>query len=144
MDWYDAREREQGWRDALTAAGLPIGPSITGDWTSDYGYEFGKTFEVGDITAVFASNDQMALGLVHGLTERGLHVPDDISVVGFDDLPDSRHFSPPLTTVRQDFAALGSLTLQLIIAAIQGEEGAQHDMIAPTLIVRSSTVPPRV
>jgi DNA-binding LacI/PurR family transcriptional regulator len=144
MDWYDAREREQGWRDALTAAGLPIGPSITGDWTSDYGYEFGKTFEVGDITAVFASNDQMALGLVHGLTERGLHVPDDISVVGFDDLPDSRHFIPPLTTVRQDFAALGSLTLQLIIAAIQGEEGAQHDMIAPTLIVRSSTVPPRV
>jgi DNA-binding LacI/PurR family transcriptional regulator len=143
LDWYDAREREQGWRDALADAGLPPGPAINGDWTSDYGYEFGRTFDFGDITAVFASNDQMALGVVHGLTERGLRVPQDISVVGFDDLPDSRHFIPPLTTVRQDFAALGALTLQLIIAAIEGEEGAQHDMIAPILIVRSSTAAPR-
>lgn len=142
LDWYDAREREQGWRDALADAGLQPGPAINGDWTSDYGYEFGRSFDFGDVTAVFASNDQMALGLVHGLTERGLRVPDDISVVGFDDLPDARHFIPPLTTVRQDFAALGSLTLQLIIAALEGEETAQHDMIPPTLIVRSSSVAP--
>lgn len=144
LDWYDAREREQGWREALTAAGLPIAPVINGDWTSDYGYEFGRTFDFGTITAVFASNDQMALGLTHGLAERGLRVPDAISVVGFDDLPDCRHFLPPLTTVRQDFAALGSLALQLIIAAIEGEEGAQHDVIAPTLVARASTAAPRV
>lgn len=143
LDWYDAREREQGWREALTSAGLPSAPAITGDWTSDYGYEFGRSFDFGDVTAVFASNDQMALGLTHGLAERGLRVPDDISVVGFDDLPDSRHFLPPLTTVRQDFAALGSLALQLIIAAIEGEEGAQHDVIAPILIPRASTSAPR-
>jgi len=143
LDWYDAREREQGWLDALAAAGLPAVPAINGDWTSDYGYEFGRTFEFGDITAVFASNDQMALGLVHGLSERGIRVPEDISVVGFDDLPDSRHFLPPLTTVRQDFAALGSLALQLVIDAIEGEDRAQHDMIAPTLVVRSSTAAPR-
>jgi len=143
LDWYDARAREQGWRDALADAGLPIAPPVVGDWTSDYGYTFGKTYDFSDATAVFAANDQMALGLVHGLSERGLRVPDDLSVVGFDDLPDARHFLPPLTTVRQDFAALGALALQLIIAAIQGEEGAEHDIIEPRLIVRSSSAAPR-
>ena len=73
---------------------------------------FGRHYDFERITAVFAANDQMALGLVHGLSERGLRVPDDISVVGFDDLPDARHFLPPLTTVRQDFAALGALALR--------------------------------
>ncbi|WP_127473164.1 LacI family DNA-binding transcriptional regulator [Microbacterium sulfonylureivorans] len=143
LDWYDARAREQGWRDALADAGLTIAPPVVGDWTSDYGYTFGKTYDFADATAVFAANDQMALGLVHGLSERGLRVPDDISVVGFDDLPDARHFLPPLTTVRQDFAALGALALQIIISAIEGDDIAEHDIIEPRLIVRSSTAPPR-
>ena len=143
LDWYDARAREQGWRDALADAGLPIAPPVVGDWTSDYGYTFGKTYDFADATAVFAANDQMALGLVHGLTERGLRVPEDVSVVGFDDLPDARHFLPPLTTVRQDFAALGSLALQIIIAAIEGDDIAEHDIIEPRLIVRGSTAAPR-
>lgn len=139
LDWYDARAREEGWREVIGAAGLPIVPPVIGDWTSDFGYRFGSTYDFGAVTAVFAANDQMALGLIHGLSERGIRVPDDISVVGFDDLPDARHFLPPLTTVRQDFAALGALALQLVIAAIQGEEEAVHDKIAPHLIVRSST-----
>ena len=143
LDWYDARAREQGWRDALADAGLPIAPPVVGDWTSDYGYTFGKTYDFSDATAVFAANDQMALGLVHGLSERGLSVPGDISVVGFDDLPDARHFLPPLTTVRQDFRALGALALQIIIAAIEGEEVAEHDIIEPRLILRRSSAPPR-
>jgi DNA-binding LacI/PurR family transcriptional regulator len=143
LDWYDARAREQGWRDALADAGLTIAPPVVGDWTSDYGYTFGKTYDLGDATAVFAANDQMALGLVHGLAERGLKVPGDISVVGFDDLPDARHFLPPLTTVRQDFAALGALALQIIISAIEGEDLAEHDIISPRLIVRGSTAAPR-
>ncbi|MHC2999619.1 LacI family DNA-binding transcriptional regulator [Microbacterium sp. HJ5] len=143
LDWYDARAREQGWRDALADVGLPIAPPVVGDWTSDYGYTFGKTYDFSDATAVFAANDQMALGLVHGLSERGLRVPDDLSVVGFDDLPDARHFLPPLTTVRQDFAALGSLALQLIIAAIEGDDTPEHDIIEPRLIVRGSTAAPR-
>lgn len=142
LDWFDARAREQGWRDALTSAGLAVVPPVTGDWTSDYGYSFGKTYDFEGVTAVFAANDQMALGLVHALSERGIRVPEDISVVGFDDLPDARHFLPPLTTVRQDFAALGELALQFIIAAIAGEDHAQHDMIEPRLIVRSSTSAP--
>ena len=142
-DWYDARAREQGWRDALTGAGLPAATPVIGDWTSDYGYAFGTTFDFSDTTAVFAANDQMALGLVHGLAERGLRVPDDLSVVGFDDLPDARHFLPPLTTLRQDFAALGTLAMQLIIAAIEGESTEEHQLIEPRLIVRGSTGAPR-
>jgi DNA-binding LacI/PurR family transcriptional regulator len=142
LDWYDARAREQGWRDAIADAGLEIAPPVVGDWTSDYGYTFGKTYDFSGTTAVFAANDQMALGLVHGLAERGLRVPEDVSVVGFDDLPDARHFLPPLTTVRQDFAALGSLALQIIIAAIEGEDIAEHDIIEPRLIVRGSSAPP--
>ncbi|WP_249354103.1 LacI family DNA-binding transcriptional regulator [Microbacterium sp. 2FI] len=142
LDWYDARAREQGWRDAIADAGLEIAPPVVGDWTSDYGYAFGKTYDFSGTTAVFAANDQMALGLVHGLAERGLRVPEDVSVVGFDDLPDARHFLPPLTTVRQDFAALGSLALQIIIAAIEGDDIAEHDIIEPRLIVRGSSAPP--
>ncbi|TDN91735.1 LacI family DNA-binding transcriptional regulator [Microbacterium sp. BK668] len=144
LDWYDARERQEGWRDALTAAGLPVVAPVAGDWTSDYGYRFASTYDFDHVTAVFAANDQMALGLVHGLCQRGFSVPGDVSVVGFDDLPDARHFLPPLTTVRQDFAALGELALKHVIDAIDGEEdGLQHDVIEPRLIVRASTGAPR-
>ena len=91
---------------------------------------------------MFAANDQMALGLIHGFVERGRRVPADVSVIGFDDLPDARHFLPPLTTVRQDFTALGSLALRLLLAAIDGDDTAMHELIAPELIVRSSTSGP--
>jgi len=143
LDWFDALGRVQGWRDALERAGLPAAPPLHGDWTSDCGYEFGRTHDFGAATAVFAANDQMALGLIHGLAERGLRVPDDISVVGFDDLPDARHFLPPLTTVRQDFVALGSLALHLLLSpADQASE--EHDRVEPVLVVRRSTgAPPR-
>lgn len=143
LDWFDARAREQSWREEVTAAGLEVTPPVVGDWTSDFGYEFGRSHDLGDATAVFAANDQMALGLIHGLVERGIKVPEDVSVVGFDDLPDSRHFLPPLTTIRQDFPELGTLALRLIIEAIEGDEGTEHEMIEPTLIVRESTAPPR-
>ena len=142
LDWYDAKAREQAWREELSAAGLSITAPDVGDWTSDFGYEFGRSHDLAGATAIFAANDQMALGVIHGLTERGLRVPEDVSIVGFDDLPDARHFLPPLTTVRQDFAELGTLALRLIIEAIEGDEGTEHEMIEPTLIVRSSTAPP--
>lgn len=142
-DWFDALGRLQGWRETLEDAGLTVSPALIGDWTSDCGYEFGRSHDFADATAVFAANDQMGLGLVHGLAERGLRVPEDISVVGFDDLPDARHFLPPLTTVRQDFAALGSLALQLLLAARDGEEVVAHDRIQPLLVVRESTGAPR-
>lgn len=139
LDWYDARGRWQGWRDALHDADLGEGPMIQGDWTSDSGYEIARSSQLDAATAVFAANDQMALGIVHGLTEKGRRVPADVSVVGVDDLPDARHFLPPLTSVRQDFAALGERALQLIIAAIDGDDTAHHELIAPELVVREST-----
>src|SRR5690606_39061788 len=132
-----------GWHDALIDAGLDLSEPFVGDWTSDFGYRFALEFEPGSATAIFAANDQMALGVIHGLSERGLRVPEDISVVGFDDLPDARHFLPPLTTVRQDFAALGALALSSIIAAIDGDDIEQHEMIAPNLKVRASAAPPK-
>jgi len=139
LDWYDARARWQGWRDELEAARLPEGPMVQGDWTSDRGFEIGRSRQLGAATAVFAANDQMALGVVHGLIERGRRVPEDVSIIGFDDLPDARHFLPPLTTVRQDFTSLGALALRLIIAAIDGDDTGKHALIAPELIVRAST-----
>ncbi|ALJ21342.1 LacI family DNA-binding transcriptional regulator [Microbacterium sp. No. 7] len=139
QDWYDARVRQRGWRDALTAAGLDLSEPVVGDWTSDFGYAFARDVDASAGTAIFAANDQMALGVIHGLSERGLRVPQDISVVGFDDLPDARHFLPPLTTVRQDFAALGALAVRSLVAAIDGADAEQHEMIPPTLKVRAST-----
>ncbi len=139
QDWYDARARQRGWSDALVAAGLPLIEPVVGDWTSDFGYEFALAFDRSSATAVFAANDQMALGVMHGLAERGIPVPGAISVVGFDDLPDARHFLPPLTTVRQDFEALGRLAMRSIIEAIGGVETELHEMIDPKLKARAST-----
>lgn len=139
LDWYDARARSHGWRDELRAAGLREGRLVQGDWTSDTGYEIGLSGQLDGSTAVFAGNDQTALGLVHAFTDRGIRVPDDVSIIGFDDLPETRHFLPPLTTVRQDFTALGALALRLLMAAIDGEDTPQHELIAPHLIIRDST-----
>lgn len=137
--WFDARERAEGWRRCLAEAGLPEGPLVVGDWTSDFGFECGQSIDLGSTTAVFAANDQIALGFIHGLHGRGIRVPDDISLIGFDDLSDARHFLPPLTSVRQNFAALGELALQQLIAAIEGDTELTHDTIQPELVVREST-----
>ena len=144
-DWADARVRARAYSERLAAEGLDPYPPILGDWTSDFGYRIGKhpTVIPAEVTAVFAANDQMALGLVHGLHERGIRVPSDISVVGFDDLPDARHFLPPLTTVRQDFHALGTLALTTLIDALEGRATPLGRMIEPELVVRASTAPPR-
>lgn len=143
-DWADARVRARAFSDRLGAEGLPLLPEVSGDWSSDSGYELGRSSEVfARATAVFVGNDQMALGLIHGLHERGIRVPEDISVVGFDDLPDARHFLPPLTTVRQDFGALGRLSMEMVIAQLEDDDPPLSAMLEPELIVRASTAPPR-
>ena len=142
LDWLDARARDREWHAHLERAGLPARASVVGDWSSDSGYAFGSTVEP-DFTAVFAANDQMALGLIHAFHERGIRVPEDVSVVGFDDVPDARHFLPPLTTVRQDFRALGTLSVATLLAALEGGEVPQRTLLEPELVVRASTAPPR-
>ena len=94
-------------------------------------------------TAVFSGNDQMALGLIRGLLERGRRVPDDVSLVGFDDVAEARFYSPPLTTVRQDFARVGRVAVQAMIRQIETGEASDVAVLAPELVVRASTGPAR-
>ena len=91
---------------------------------------------------MFVANDQMALGVLRALTSPGRRVPEDVSVVGFDDLPEAAYFTPPLTTVRQDFVELGTRAIGLILRVLAGEREASVPLVEPTLVVRSSTAPP--
>jgi DNA-binding LacI/PurR family transcriptional regulator len=144
LDWLEATARREGWRMALEERDLPI-PALMaeGDWSSHSGYEIGRAM-LGESrpTAVFAANDQMALGLIRALHEAGLRVPEDVSVVGFDDLPESGYFTPPLTTVRQDFHELGQRIMALVLRVLAGEHDASVPLVEPRLIVRSSTAAP--
>ena len=142
-DWFDAKARTEAWQAAVEGAGLPVIEPVVGDWSSDSGYHFGKNVELGKATAVFVANDQMALGLMHGFTERGIRIPEDVSVIGFDDVPDARHYLPPLTTVRQDFVRLGRLVIGELLAAIEGRETEPRELIQPELMLRDSTSAPR-
>jgi DNA-binding LacI/PurR family transcriptional regulator len=95
-----------------------------------------------DVTAVFVANDQMALGVLRAFAEAGVRVPDDVSIVGFDDTPESAFFNPPLTTVRQDFIELGRRTVTLLLAGIDGRGPQILPSVTPALIVRQSTTAP--
>lgn len=144
MDWLDAKGRARAFHTRMTSRGMRQRPIVIGDWTSDFGYDFARDItELPEYTAIFAANDEMALGVVHGLHDNGIRVPADLSVVGFDDVPTARHFLPPLTTVRQDFQALGLKAMDVIRAVIEGREIPQRSKIAPELVVRGSTAPPR-
>jgi DNA-binding LacI/PurR family transcriptional regulator len=143
--WLDARERVAGWRQALRAAGAPEPDMLRGDWSARSGYEIGhRLATMREVTAVFCANDQMALGLLRALAEHGRLVPADVSVVGFDDIPESGYFLPPLTTVRQDFGELGSRALHMVMDRISGVAPSSPALpVAPDLIVRASTAPAR-
>jgi len=131
-DWNDAQSRLRAFKAGLRAAGLPWSPPLFGDWTADSGYAIGRALvQEGaagadgrkpslPFTAVFSSNDQMALGVIHAFREAGLDVPRDVSIVGFDDIPESAHFWPPLTTVRQDFGDLGMRCVTTLLDLIHG------------------------
>ena len=93
-------------------------------------------------TAVFASNDQMALGLVRALVEQGRRVPEDVSVAGFDDIETAGFALPPLTTVRQDFAELGLAAVRTLVGRMAGEPAPPATLVQPVLQVRASTGPP--
>jgi DNA-binding LacI/PurR family transcriptional regulator len=142
-NWVESSQRRGGWRLAHEQRGLLPGPEIDGDWSAESGYRAGLLIaDDGDVSAVFAGNDSMALGLLRALHERGRRVPDDISVVGFDDVPEAAYYWPALTTVTQDFSELGRRALALALAAVRGEREASADLIVPTLQVRASTAEP--
>jgi DNA-binding LacI/PurR family transcriptional regulator len=144
LDWLEARARERAFHARAKSWAVRERPIVVGDWTADFGYDFARSMRAKpEYTAIFVANDEMALGLIHGFHEKGISVPDDISIVGFDDLPTSRHFLPPLTTIRQDFDGLGSTVVEVLRAALEGREIPQRTKIPVELVVRESTAPPR-
>ena len=136
---FAAAERERGWREALETAGAQVPAVVRGDWTAASGFaEASGLLETG-ATAVFAANDQMALGVLRAVTEAGSSVPGDVSVVGFDDVADAADYRPPLTTVRQDFDALGSRAFAALLDGIEGGAAAAFESVPTRLVVRAST-----
>lgn len=144
QDWYDAAGRIEGWRSALVAAGAEVPPLVKADWSSASGYAAGQMLaRMPEVTAVFTANDHQALGLLRAFSERGRKVPQDVSVVGFDDVPEAAYYIPPLTTIRPDFAAVARAGLQLLLRQLDGEAvGQDRVTIAPTLVARESVAPP--
>jgi DNA-binding LacI/PurR family transcriptional regulator len=140
--WIEAELRMDGFLAALADAGLPSSAPLLGDWTAQSGYRAGlQLAEDGEATAIFCGNDQIALGVIHAAWELGLQVPRDISVVGFDDVPESAHFCPPLTTVRQDMSEVAERCIDMM------EDWNERDIrvaetITPELVVRRSASAP--
>jgi DNA-binding LacI/PurR family transcriptional regulator len=139
--WDEAERRLNSWRAVITEAGAQFSEPLRGDWSPSSGYELGKKLiKTRGVTAVFVANDQMALGLLRAIHEAGLRVPDDISIVGFDDIPEAPYFSPPLTTVRQPFAEMGRCGFQLLRDEIEnGMRSDRRVCIQPELVLRAST-----
>ena len=108
------------------------------------GYEAGlRLAGEADVTAVFAANDQTALGVIRGFRDAGRRVPEHVSVVGFDDTPESGYYLPPLTTVRQDFGEVGRRSVELLLSLFDGELVERHVVVPAALVERASTAPPR-
>ncbi|MCX4834740.1 LacI family DNA-binding transcriptional regulator [Streptomyces sp. NBC_01016] len=143
-NWFSARDRERGWRAALAEAGVaapPLAPA--GDWTPASGYRAARQLARDpDVTAVFVANDEMALGALRAFTEAGRRVPEDVSVVGFDDIPAAAYLTPPLTTVRQDFATVATRAVDVLTAMIEDTpRPAEPPYLASQLVLRESTAP---
>jgi LacI family transcriptional regulator len=142
-----SRARLDGYRAGLEAAGVPLRPEFIrpGNFYHEAGFEGGVALlDLPDRpTAIFASSDQMALGVYEAVRQRGLRVPDDVSVVGFDDLPEARWSSPPLTTVRQPLSEMGVMAARTVLRLARGEDVESPRIeLATDLVVRDSTAPP--
>jgi DNA-binding LacI/PurR family transcriptional regulator len=142
-DWFAARVRERAYTTAMRTRGLPVLPVEHGNWSSRSGYEAAMRLDTSMTTAVVVANDQMALGVILALRDRGLRVPEDVSVVGFDDIPEAEFFNPPLTTVRGDFVAHGRRSFNSLLLRIQGhpDEQVTIEASAPQLLIRESSGP---
>lgn len=137
---FAAAERERGWRESLHAAGRAAPPVLRGDWSAASGHAaLVDALAAGEpVTALFAANDQMALGALRALADAGRHVPEEVAVVGFDDIADAAQYRPPLSTVRQDFDRLGERAVATLAALIAGE-GGESILLAPQFVARDSS-----
>jgi LacI family transcriptional regulator len=149
LDWWEARQRHLGWRDALAEAGIVADDDfiVEGDWRAASGEQgLRQLLEPRpDISAIFACNDQMALGALLAARGMGRRVPEDLAVVGFDDIPEAAYFHPPLSTVRQDLVELGYCAVRELRRRIEPSQqvgGAVHPktiLLQPELVIRTSS-----
>ena len=141
--WFDSAPRVAGYEAAMESAQLQP-KVIPGDWTVPTGYEIGRNLDIeaDKVTAIFAANDHLALGLMRALRQRGYSIPQRVSIIGFDDVPEAAYYEPPLTTMRPDFAELGRVAMEMMLGHINREETLRADTLVPELIIRESTASP--
>jgi LacI family transcriptional regulator len=152
LDWWEARQRQAGWQDALLAAGVPADDLHVeeGNWSSASGeLAIGRLLAgYPEMDAVFVGNDQMALGVLQTACRRGIRVPQELAVVGFDGLSEAAHYWPPLTTVYQDQPRLGRIAVEELVQTIELSRQTRPQTepkvisLQPELIVRASSIPP--
>lgn len=141
-EWSDAELRYEGYVQTMARCGLAPLPRFEGDWSPGSGFAaVRRALESGlSFTALTVGNDQMALGAIAALRSAGLGVPGDVSVVGFDDIPEAAYFDPPLTTVAQDFGLLGRKSLEELLRRIaEPASRGRHVIFQPQLVLRGST-----
>lgn len=140
---YSATRRRESWEHTLREHGAKVPPVLVGDWSSESGHALGlELARHPEVTAVFAANDQMALGVLRALHEAGRPVPGEVSVVGFDDMEESGSFWPPLTTVRQFFGEVGRRSVETLLHEVEGGEPRGTALVDTELVVRDSSAPP--
>lgn len=139
LSWFDAPPRVAGYEEAMRDAKLKP-EVIEGDWSVPTGYAIGSALELdkSKITAIFAANDHLSLGLMRALKQRGYQVPERVSVIGFDDVPEAAYYEPPLTTMRPDFAELGRVAMEMILGRIKDGKAITANSLVPELVVRES------
>lgn len=150
LDWFEARQRKAAWSDVLAKAGLEQGDATwtSGNWSSSSGYKAAqRLFEsYPQMDAVFVANDQMALSVLKLACEQGIRVPQDLGIVGFDNIPESEFFWPPLTTINQDQHHLGAsavcMVIEMIDAARNDSTPAENRRVVlqPDLVIRASSL----
>jgi LacI family transcriptional regulator len=153
LDWWDARERKRAWRDVLSEAGLPNGERqwMEGDWSLESGKMTILTLlnEYPEMEALFVANDQMVVGAIQALCMTGIKVPNELALVGYDDIPEIAYMCPAITTIRQDFHLYGASAVHLLVKQIEATHSGNTEAvpetieIQPELIVRESS-PPKI
>ena len=133
LAWREARDRRDGWLAALAEAGLEPGPMAAGDWEASSGNAaFAQILEADPaVDGLFVASDQMALGALHVANARGLRIPDQLAVVGFDGLPEAAEFTPSLTTMRQPLTEIGRMAVSELVASLR----AEHPPVARTVLL---------
>jgi LacI family transcriptional regulator len=150
LTWWEARQRLAGWKDTLIEAGMEFKEHycVEGNWSSASGAQAAeKLFEqYPQMDSIFVANDQMALAVVQIARQRGIQIPKDMGVVGFDNIPESAYFLPPLTTIQQDQYHVAKIALEEIIKIIElGRQGLspvdyKPIILPPNLVVRQSSI----